>query len=141
MGAMLGFAVIGTAIAFVIDAPHLLLLEHQHAETVGRVIRLVPNSHGLVEIGYSVDGRTYVRSVPPFGVADLPLGEGKAVPVYYYPSDPAIAFLAPSGTILKEQLPSWIAGSLLGSCFGVVVVFQVWKWRQNGFTAGVLERA
>jgi len=40
--ATLGFLALATAIGLVIDAPHLLVLQHRHAETSGQVVRLYP---------------------------------------------------------------------------------------------------
>jgi hypothetical protein len=36
IGAIVGLASMATICAFLIDAPHLLLLERQHADTIGR---------------------------------------------------------------------------------------------------------
>jgi hypothetical protein len=114
----LGFAGVAVGIGFVIDAPHLFLLRRHHAQTTGKVTRLLPNSHGAIEFTYSVDGATYSRITSPYGISRV---EGLAVPVYYYPDDPRIAFTAPAGDILDGQLPSWIAAAWLGALFGFAV--------------------
>ena len=132
-GAALGFVSIATAIGFIIDAPHLLLLQRRHAETNGHVVRVIPNSHGLVQIRYCVGGTSYTRDVPGFGVFG-PLAEGGLLRIYYDPKNPSIAFAAPAGEILAGQLPSWIVGSLLGSLFGFGVALNISRYtdRRNG---------
>jgi hypothetical protein len=118
-GAALGFVSLATAIGFAIDAPHLLILHFHHAETTGHVVRVIPNSHGLTEIEYSIGGTLYKRDVPFYWV---PYSDARPEPlrVYYNPRDPSIASAVPAGEILAGQLPSWIAGSALGSAFGAV---------------------
>jgi hypothetical protein len=48
---LLALVAMATAIGLIIDAPHLLLLQRQHEEISGRVIHVLPNSHGAIEIG------------------------------------------------------------------------------------------
>ena len=81
-----------------------LVFALETAETVGHVISVVPNSHGL-------------------GAA-WPIVQGEAIPVYYYPRDPSVAVTAPAGEILKVNFPSWIIGSLFGCLFGVCVALR-----------------
>ncbi len=110
-----------TGVAFAIDAPHLLLLYFQHERTVGRVFRLVPNSHGLVDVGYSVGRTAYRRELFPYGI-EAPPKVGETIPVHYYPRDPAVAATAPAGEILAGELPAWIVASLLlGTPLGIAV--------------------
>jgi hypothetical protein len=108
------------AIAFIIDVPHLLSLQFHHAETTGRVFRVIPNSHGLTEIEYSVQGVPYKREVPGYWV---PVGdvEGESIRVYYDPNEPSTASAVPADEILRGQVPAWIGGSVLGSVFGAGV--------------------
>lgn len=127
-GAMLGFLLMATAFGLIIDAPHLLLLLRRHSETSGQVLRLYPNSHGLMEIGYSVGGTKYKREVPGFGFYG-PRVEGRPIRVYYDPSNPSVAFTAPPGEILAGQLPAWIGASLLGSVFGVSAILNFIRFR------------
>ena len=116
-GAALGFISLATAIGLVIDVPHLLILHFHHAETTGRVIRVIPNSHGLTEIAYSVRGTEYDRELPGYWVP-LSRAGSEPIPVYYNPNDPSIAAAVPTTEILSGQLPSWIGGSALGALFG-----------------------
>jgi hypothetical protein len=116
-GAALGFISLATAIGFIIDAPHLLMLHFNHAQTTGRIVRVIPNSHGLTEITYSVGGITYTRDVPFYWVAE-PNTQRQPLRIYYDPHDPSIASAVPADEILSGQLPFWIAGSLLGAVFG-----------------------
>jgi hypothetical protein len=116
-GAALGFISLATAVGLVIDVPHLLILHIHHAETTGRVIRVVPNSHGLTEIAYSVRGTQYDREVPGYWVPYSQAGI-EPIRVYYNPNEPSIAAAIPADEILSGQLPSWIAGSALGAVFG-----------------------
>ena len=133
-GAVLGFCAMGTAVAFTIDVPHLLLVRHRNAQTDGKVIRHIPDSHGMVEIEYSVAGRPYRRPLRPEGVG-LSWAVGDTVAVYYYPDDPEIAFTQSAGEILAAELPAWIGGSLLGSVFGIVVAVHMLRVRERGWLA------
>jgi hypothetical protein len=119
-GAALGFASSATAIGFAIDVPRLLRLHFHSAETTGRIIQLIPNSHGLAEIEYSIQGTSYKREVPGYWVP-FPHMQGKPIRVYYDPNDPSVASAVPADEVLTGQLPSWIAGSMLGSLFGAAV--------------------
>ena len=121
VAAVVGFTALAVFIGLVIDAPHLLLLRQRNAETLGRVLRQVPDSHGAVEIEYAIGGKTYRQVLPPHGLA-LPITGGQTTPVYYDPKDPRIAFTAPPGEILTEELPAWAVGSLFGAVAGVLVV-------------------
>ena len=116
---MLSFGLMIVVIGLAIDGPHLLLLQRRHAETVGEVVRLLPESHGMVEVRYLVANVTYKRAFPPH-LQRSRINEGDSVRVYYRPEDPNVAVIAPPSEILTEQLPSWLAGSLLISV-GVVV--------------------
>ena len=108
----LAFVAMATAIGLVIDAPHLFLLERHHAETVGQVVRLVPESHGAIEIRYSVAGITHFRRTQPY--VNRLLTEGDSVPVYYYPPDPTVAagiigeILVLSACVLFVRLAWWL---------------------------------
>ena len=116
-GAALGFISLATAIGFVIDAPHLLILHFNHSQTTGRIIRVLPNSHGLTEIAYSVGGIEYKRDVPFYWVPNLDAPR-EPFRVYYDPHDPSLAAAVPADEILSGQLPFWIAGSGLDAVFG-----------------------
>jgi len=126
-GAALGFICLATAVGFVIDAPHLLKLHFSHAQTTGRIVRVIPNSHGLTEIAYSVGGIPYTRDVPFYWVAE-PNDSAATVRIYYDPRDPSIASAAPADEILSGQLPSWIAGSVLGSVFGMFAARRIVRY-------------
>jgi hypothetical protein len=117
IGAALGFITLSVAIGLVIDAPHLVILHFNHAQTTGRVIKVIPNSHGLAEITYSVGGTSYRRDVPFYW---LPSSDVRPDPlwIFYSPRDPSIASAVPASEILWGQLPAWIAGSALGAVFG-----------------------
>ena len=82
------------------------------------VIRLLPESHGMVDVRYVVADVTYQRTFAPHLQSSL-ISKGASVRVYYWPEDPNVAVIAPPAEILTEQLPSWLAGSLLISV-GVV---------------------
>jgi hypothetical protein len=114
---IVGLVSTATMFGFVIDAPHLLLLERQHADTVGRVIRLIPESHGQVEIEYSAAGVTYRQAVTVYGVP-TPVVAGQTVLLYYYPQDPVIAFTAPPEEVLADQGPFWVMFSGFGAFCG-----------------------
>lgn len=132
----LAFVLGGIIIGLVIDAPNLLMLRRESAETTGRVARLVPNSHGLVEVLYEIAGKAYTGEFQPH-IYDQPLNEGDVVRVYYSPQNPTIAFLAPPSDVLKEQFPAWIAGSLVLSIFGVVAALTLWRPRSPSRRFGV----
>ena len=107
-GAVLGFIVVAAAIGLVIDAPHLLILHFNHSETSGHIVRVIPNSHNLTEIAYSVGGTEYKREVPFYWVPSLDAAR-EPLRVYYDPHDPSIAAAVPASEILSGQLPPWIA--------------------------------
>jgi hypothetical protein len=113
-------------IGLAIDAPHLLLLHQQNSRALGRVIRVEPENHGVVDVSYEVGGRTYSGQFSPDGLT-LPINEGAVVRVYYYPPNPNVAFLAPAGKILTEELPFWITGSLFFSLFVTGIVLSLRK--------------
>ena len=73
-----------------------------------------------------IPGRTYSGQFSPDGLT-LPINEGAMVRVYYYPPNPNIAFLAPAGEILTEELPFWITGSLVFSLFVTGIVLSLCK--------------
>jgi len=123
-GAALDFVSLATAIGFIIDVPHLLSLHFHHAETTGRVVRVIPDSHGLTEIAYSVRGTPYTREMPGYWVTDLN-EPGKPLRIYYDPNDPTVASAEPADQILIGQFPAWIAGSLLGSLFGALAAVNI----------------
>jgi hypothetical protein len=123
---ILSFCLMATVIGFVSDAPQLLLLEHNHAETLGEVTRLLPASHGLVEVRYVVAGSTYQGTFAPH-LQSRRIDEGDSVRVYYSPRDPKDASIFPPDEILAEQLPSWLAGSLLLSVGLVAAVLTLWN--------------
>jgi hypothetical protein len=116
-GAIVGFISLATAIGLVIDAPHLLILHFHHAETTGRIIRVIPDRHGLTEIEYSANGTAYNEDVPGFWVPDTDTRSGPLV-IYYDPGNPRIAAAVPPGQILSGQFPFWIAGSAIGAVLG-----------------------
>jgi hypothetical protein len=122
----LSFGFMAVVIGLAIDAPHLLLLHQQNSRALGRVIRVEPENHGVVDVSYEVSGRTYSGQFSPAGLT-LPITEGTMVRVYYYPPNPNIAFLAPAGEILTEELPFWITGSLLFSLFVIGIVLSLHK--------------
>ena len=130
-GAVLGFITLAVAIGLIIDVPHLLILHFNHAQTTGRIIRIIPNSHGLTEIAYSVGDTTYKRDVPFYWIPDSDAGP-EPLRVYYSPRDPSIASAVPADEILSGQLPSWIAGSALGAVFGAFAARSLYtdqRWR------------
>jgi hypothetical protein len=126
-GAALGFITLAVAIGLVIDAPHLLILHFNHAETTGRIIRVIPNSHGLTEIVYSVGGASYKRNVPFYWVPDSN-ARSEPLRVYYSPRDPYIASAVPADEILSGQLLSWIAGSVLGAVSGAIAARSIVRY-------------
>jgi hypothetical protein len=126
-GAALGFIILAAAIGLVIDAPHLLILHFNHAQTTGHIIRVIPNSHGLTEIAYSVGGTAYKRDVPFYWVPDSD-ARPEPLRVYYSPRDPSIASAVPADEILSGQLPSWIAGSALGAVFGAIAARNIFRY-------------
>jgi hypothetical protein len=75
---------------------------------------LHPENHGVVEVRYVVAGTPYQGTFFPY-LKDRPIAKGESVHLYYWPHDPSIAFMVPPEEALAEELPSWIAGSLLGS--------------------------
>src|ERR1700733_12036566 len=85
------FCVVTILIAFTIDAPDLFLLQRQHGETQGQVIRELPNSHGMIEVRYRVGSVDYQLPFRPYAQT----GPGKVVRVYYSLSNPATAKIAP----------------------------------------------
>jgi hypothetical protein len=119
-GAALGFLFMAAAIGFIIQAPRLMILRLHHASTTGRVVRVIPNSHGLTEIAYSVHGTQYTREVPGYWVS--PQKPGEPLWIYYDPIDPRVAAAAPADQILIGQFPAWIAVSLLGAVAGRAIV-------------------
>ena len=93
---LLVFGLTCTLIGVVTDVPDLLLLQHDHAVTPGVVTRLVPASHGCVEIRYTVGKTGYIETLFPYSENDTSVGA--SVPVYYSPNDPQIAFTAPASS-------------------------------------------
>jgi hypothetical protein len=135
---LLSFGGALTVIGFVIDAPGLLRLQHQHAEVQGEVTRLLPETHGLVEVRYAVAGTVYKRALRP---NRNPVLEGTKVAVYYSPQDPGVAVIGPPADALATELPSWLAGSLL--CSGGVAAGVLWwmKWLPRWFPGRGAPRA
>lgn len=131
------FCIAGIAIGFIIDVPDLLRLQGNYGEVPGSVARLIPESHGLVEVTYIVKGVMYTRSVMPH-LEDHAIAEGDSVQVYYSPSTPAVAVIAPPSEILAEQIPSWIAGSLLISIVLIISIGSLWKSTPRGVSAFVI---
>jgi hypothetical protein len=123
---LLSFCLMATAIAFAIDAPQLILLCHEHAETSGEVIRFLPQTHGLVEVRYTVAGTVFRHAFSSHLEVNT-IVEGGPVRVYYSPHDPATAVIAPPAEVLSEQLPSWLAGSLLASTGIFVGILILWS--------------
>jgi hypothetical protein len=119
IGATLGFIALAVAIGLIIDAPHLLILHFNHAQTTGRVIKVIPNSHGLTEITYSVGDASYRRDVPFYWLPDADV-RPEPLRIFYSPRDPSIASAVPAIEILRGQLPAWIAGSAFGAVFGAI---------------------
>ena len=122
----------GTAVGLIIDAPHLLILRFHNAETTGRIVRVIPNSHGLTEISYSVRGTPYTRDVPFYWVSEHLQSE--QLRIYYDPNDPTLASAAPADEILKGQIPAWIAFSALGSLWGAIAatgIMEHWGARKT----------
>ncbi len=103
-GAVLGFIVPAMATALMIDVPDLLILHFNHSQIAGRIIRVIPNSHGLIQIAYSVGGTEYERNVPSDWVPRLDTRR-KPLRVYYNPHNPSIAAAIPADEILSGQLP------------------------------------
>jgi len=122
----LSFCSMAIIIGLVIDAPHLLLLEYKHAETNGEVTRTFPEEHGQVEVEYIVAGKTYRDAFAPHLHMRI-FAKGDSIRVYYSPKDPTTAFIAPPGEILAEQMPAWIAGSLLMSTGVIAAVLIFWS--------------
>jgi hypothetical protein len=118
------FCLIAGIIGKIIDAPRLWLLQREHRETLGEVMRLVPQSHGLVEVRYLVDGDAYQRSFEPHLGSQL-IAEGDSVLVYYSPHHPENASIYPPADILTEELPPWLLGSFLLSVGIAAAIFTV----------------
>jgi hypothetical protein len=121
---ILAFCLMAGIVGAVIDAPQLLLLQHEHAETLGEVTRLLPENHGLVEVRYLVGGAPYQRTFAPH-LQSRRIDEGESVLVYYSPRHPENASIYPPADILTEELPSWMSGSLLLSVGLVVAIFTI----------------
>ena len=81
----------------------------------------VVDGHGLVEVRYLVAGSAYQRTFAPY-LQTRPIAEGDSVRVYYSPRDPRDAYIFPPVEILAEELPAWLAGSLLMSVGMVAAV-------------------
>jgi hypothetical protein len=124
---LLSFGLMVTIIGIAIDAPHLVLLRREHAETSGEVTHLHPEYHGVVDVKYAVAGVPYEATLFPY-FQEGSIARGELVRVYYSPRNPKIASLAPPQQILEEELPSWAAGSLLGS-FGITAAVLI-LWRK-----------
>lgn len=118
----------GTMMATAMDVPHVLLLHHSQSETVGKVIRQIPESHGSIDVGYSVGGTSWRQAMAPHRLL-LPVREGETVRVYYYPRDPAIAFAAPAEELLTDAITTCVFGSLLGALIGFTVALYLCKTR------------
>ena len=81
--------------------------------TSGTVTRLVPDSHGCVEIRYTVGKRGYIETLRPYVENDTSVGA--SVAVYYSPNDPQIAYTAPPADVLAEEWPGWLGFALIMS--------------------------
>jgi hypothetical protein len=110
---LLAFGLTCTFIGAVMDVPDLLLLQHEHAVTPGIVMRLVPASHGCVEIRYTVGKTEYIETLFPYSDNDTSVGA--SVPVYYSPNNPRNASTAPPADVLAEESPGWLAVSMFMS--------------------------
>lgn len=130
IGAVVGFAVMATLFAVLSDVPHLLLLEREHADAAGSVIRSIPNSHGQVEIEYRVAGVTYRRAFTTYGMLP-PIVVGQTLRVYYYPRDPEVAFTAPPEEVFAEERAGWVALSFLGAFCGGLLTYKSVRPLQN----------
>lgn len=115
---MLAFCAFATFMVVTDDIPQVFRLRNQHAETLGKVVRFVPQSHGAIEVKYEVDGTPYQSTFGQY-VQTHPLKEGASVNVYYAPSDPANAVISPPSEILWQQLTFTYVASMLMS--GVLV--------------------
>jgi hypothetical protein len=113
-----------------IDVPQLLRLHLHHAEATGRVIRVIPNSHGFTEIEYSIQGTPYKREFPGYWVPALRT-DGGSIRVYYDPNEPSVASAVPADEVLMGQLPSWIGASVLGSVFGAAIALKITRYRDR----------
>lgn len=122
IGAFFGGVAMAAIFAASIDAPHLLLLERQQADTVGRVIRLVPESHGQVEIEYRVAGVAHRQILPVYGDV-TPVAAGQTLTIFYYPGDPLIAFTAPPGEIFSHKRAEWVLFWWFGALLGGVAAY------------------
>ena len=115
---ILAFLLSTAVMSFVVDSPKVLRLLQGHKDTEGQVLALIPKSHGLAVIEYSVDGETFKGDFEPH-IRTRPLAAGDHVIVYYLPTDPKIAISAPPDDVLAEQLPGVCVVSVLLSS-GVV---------------------
>src|SRR5260370_18546807 len=111
---ILCFCLIASIIGFVIGAPVLFLVNYERGETTGEVTRLLPDTHGLVEVKYSVAAVSYRRGFRPSG-KENEIAERAYVHVYYWRRDPSIAFIAPPYEILEEEYPAWVITALAGA--------------------------
>ena len=118
------FCTVAIATGFATDLPRLLQLQQAHAEVVGKVVHVLPASHGLVEIIYVVDGVTHTFTTAPH-LPGGPIIEGSSVRVYYSPKDPSVVVAAPPSDILTEELQSSVVVCLF-IALGTAIVLLVW---------------
>ncbi len=105
------------------NLPNLFRLRHEHAEIAGKVTRLVPLSHGQVEVEYTVSAMAYKNTFEP----GHPVAEGESVRVYYSPGDPTIAVIAPPAEMLTDRLAGLYVISMLLSATLTVMIFSAWR--------------
>ena len=127
---VLAFCFAAVAVGLELDVPDLLRLTHDHATAAGSVLRLVPDSHGMVEVQYDTSGQVYRKKLLP-GRMLIP---GDSVVVYYLPSDPAVASLTPPAEQLSDNLAfGWVVSLPLSFCLTFMISqlpqYKPWFWR------------
>ena len=103
------------------DVPMLLSLNHHHKQATGKVLRMIPNSHGTIEVSYFVSGMKYQRSFFLIAPGQL-ASDGTVTTVYYSPEDPETSCIGPPADILEQLLHEWILFALLITIFFFVIL-------------------
>jgi hypothetical protein len=112
------------------DLPSFWSLTRHYTVTSGEVIDVRKGKHPTVEIRYRSGGVLVTRAFPAYARA----APGDSVPVYYSTQDPSSASLAPPSEIWAQDLPHYIAMSLILSLLITFGMFRVESSRHYLFS-------
>lgn len=112
------------------DLPSFWSLIRHYTVAPGEVIGVHKGKHPTVEIRYRSGGVLVTRTFPAFAGA----ASGDSVPVYFSTQEPSNASLAPPSEIWAQDLPPYIAMSLVLSLLITFAMFRVESSRHYLFS-------